>query len=113
MASAGTTDTGAVDPLLGMARFAEREQLWFHVDAAYGGAFLLLDEMRPRLAGIERADSVVIDPHKGLFLPYGSGAVLVRDPAHLQARATACVAPTCRTRPTRSTSPRPRTCPPS
>jgi glutamate/tyrosine decarboxylase-like PLP-dependent enzyme len=85
VASAGTTDTGAIDPLHALARIARREQLWFHVDAAYGGAFLLLDEMRPRFAGIECADSVVVDPHKGLFLPYGSGAVLVREPAHLAA----------------------------
>ena len=83
--TAGTTDAGAVDPLAKLARIAEREELWLHVDAAYGGAFLLLDSMRPRLAGIERADSVVIDPHKGLFNPYGTGAVLVRDPAHLAA----------------------------
>ncbi len=84
VASAGTTDTGALDPLGDLAQIAQREGLWYHVDAAYGGCFLLLDEMRPRFAGIERADSVVVDPHKGLFLPYGSGAVLVRDPAHLR-----------------------------
>lgn len=84
VASAGTTDTGALDPLEALAGIAERERLWYHVDAAYGGAFLLLEETRPRFRGIERADSVVIDPHKGLFLPYGSGAVLVRDPVHLR-----------------------------
>ena len=84
VATAGTTDTGALDPLAQLADVAERESLWFHVDAAYGGAFLLLDEMRPRFAGIERADSVVIDPHKGLFIPYGSGAVLLREPEHLR-----------------------------
>ena len=84
VASAGTTDTGALDPLAELAGLAEREQLWLHVDAAYGGVFLLLDELRPRFFGIERADSVVIDPHKGLFLPYGTGAVLVRDVAHLR-----------------------------
>jgi glutamate/tyrosine decarboxylase-like PLP-dependent enzyme len=83
VASAGTTDTGALDPLDELAAIAEREGLWYHVDAAYGGAFLLLDDMRERFTGIERADSVVIDPHKGLFIPYGTGAVLVRDPAHL------------------------------
>lgn len=85
VATAGTTDTGAMDPLDALADVAEREELWFHVDAAYGGAFLLVEEMRAGFAGIERADSVVIDPHKGLFLPYGTGAVLVRDPAHLAA----------------------------
>ncbi len=82
--SAGTTDTGALDPLQELANIAAREELWFHVDAAYGGCFLLLDEMRPRFSGIERADSVVIDPHKGFFIPYGSGALLVRDPKHLK-----------------------------
>ena len=81
--TAGTTDTGAMDPLAELADIAEAEELWFHVDGAYGGAFLLLDELRPRFAGIERADSVVIDPHKGLFNPYGTGAILVREPAHL------------------------------
>lgn len=84
VASAGTTDTGALDRLDELAVIAEAEGMWYHVDAAYGGAFLLVDDMRSRFAGIERADSIVIDPHKGLFLPYGSGAVLVRDPAHLR-----------------------------
>jgi aromatic-L-amino-acid/L-tryptophan decarboxylase len=77
--NAGTTNTGAVDDLPALAAFAARERLWFHVDAAYGGFFLLTVEGRRRLAGIERADSVVLDPHKGLFLPYGTGALLVRD----------------------------------
>jgi glutamate/tyrosine decarboxylase-like PLP-dependent enzyme len=81
--TAGTTDTGAIDPLAELADVATEEGLWYHVDGAYGGAFVLVDELRPRLAGIERADSVVVDPHKGLFLPYGTGAVLVRDPRHL------------------------------
>ncbi|MFT4538578.1 MAG: aromatic-L-amino-acid decarboxylase [Planctomycetota bacterium] len=82
--TAGTTDTGAIDPIASLADIAEREELWLHIDAAYGGVFLLVDSMRERFRGIERADSVVIDPHKGLFLPYGTGAVLLRDPAHLQ-----------------------------
>ncbi len=77
--SAGTTDTGAVDPLLELGRLARAHGAWFHVDAAYGGAFLLVPALRERLAGIEAADSLVIDPHKGLFLPYGTGALLVRD----------------------------------
>ncbi len=77
--NAGTTNTGAVDDLPALAALAARESLWFHVDAAYGGFFLLTGEGRRRLAGIERADSVVLDPHKGLFLPYGTGALLVRD----------------------------------
>lgn len=77
--SAGTTDTGAVDPLDAIAAVAENHGLWFHIDAAYGGAFLLLDDFKPQFKGIERADSVVVDPHKGFFLAYGLGAVLVRD----------------------------------
>ena len=79
VASAGTTDTGAIDPLNEIATIAEQEKLWFHVDAAYGGFFLLTKEGKKNLSGIERADSVVLDPHKGLFLPYGSGALVVKD----------------------------------
>ncbi len=84
LGSAGTADTGAIDPLDRMADIAEREGLWFHVDAAYGGFFALLEEFRPALAGMERSDSVVLDPHKGMFLPYGTGAVLVRNRDALQ-----------------------------
>lgn len=79
VATGGTTDVGAVDPLAEIAEIAAAEGLWLHVDAAYGGAFLLTEDGRRALAGIERSDSAVIDPHKGLFLPFGSGAVLVRD----------------------------------
>jgi aromatic-L-amino-acid decarboxylase len=75
----GTTNTGAVDPLGDLADIAAAHGLWFHVDAAYGGFFLLTARGRQALAGIERADSVTLDPHKGLFLPYGTGAVVVRD----------------------------------
>lgn len=78
-ASAGTTDLGAVDPLEEIAEIAELYDLWFHVDAAYGGFFLLTNHGKMKLKGIEQADSVTIDPHKGLFLPYGSGALLVKD----------------------------------
>jgi aromatic-L-amino-acid/L-tryptophan decarboxylase len=85
VATAGTTDAGAIDPLGDIAAIAVAQQLWLHVDAAYGGAFALVEELRPRFAGIERADSLVVDPHKGLFLPYGSGALLVREPRHLAA----------------------------
>ena len=77
--NAGTTNTGAVDDLGALAGLCGRERLWFHVDAAYGGFFLLTGRGRAAMAGIERADSVVLDPHKGLFLPYGTGALLVRD----------------------------------
>jgi glutamate/tyrosine decarboxylase-like PLP-dependent enzyme len=83
--SAGTTDTGAVDPLHAIADVAQREQCWFHVDAAYGGYFLLTEYGRNVMRGIERSDSVVLDPHKSLFLPYGAGIVLVRDAAKLVA----------------------------
>jgi aromatic-L-amino-acid decarboxylase len=79
VASAGTTGTGAVDDLEALAGVAERERLWLHVDAAYGGFFALTERGRIALRGIERADSVTLDPHKGLFLPYGTGCVLVRD----------------------------------
>ena len=79
VANAGATDTGAVDPLGALADVAQRERLWLHVDAAYGGFFLLTEEGKRALAGIERSDSVVLDPHKTLFLPYGSGIVVVRD----------------------------------
>jgi len=75
----GTTNTGAVDPLPELADFAAREGLWFHVDAAYGGFFALTERGRATLAGMERADSVILDPHKGMFLPYGTGALVVRD----------------------------------
>jgi glutamate/tyrosine decarboxylase-like PLP-dependent enzyme len=78
LANAGTTDTGAVDPLAALADVAARERLWLHADAAYGGMFALTKDGRRALAGIERADSVVVDPHKGMFLPWGVGAVLCR-----------------------------------
>jgi glutamate/tyrosine decarboxylase-like PLP-dependent enzyme len=78
-ASAGTTDTGAIDPVGAIAELAEQHDLWLHVDAAYGGFFLLCEEGRQVLQGLDKAHSVVLDPHKGMFLPYGSGAVLVRD----------------------------------
>lgn len=86
--AAGTTNTGAIDPLHRLADVAADLGLWFHVDAAYGGFFQLTARGRRRLAGIERADSITLDPHKSLFLPYGLGALLVRDRADL-ARAFA------------------------
>ncbi len=82
--NAGTTNTGAVDDLAALADLCRRERLWLHVDAAYGGFFLLTERGRRVLAGIERADSIVLDPHKGLFLPYGTGCLLVRDAALLR-----------------------------
>ena len=77
--TAGTTNTGAVDDLAALAALAGAERLWLHVDAAYGGFFLLTERGRRIMRGIERADSVTLDPHKGLFLPYGTGALVVRD----------------------------------
>jgi aromatic-L-amino-acid decarboxylase len=83
--SAGTTNTGVIDPLAALADVAAAEGLWFHVDAAYGGAFALTERGRAGLTGIERADSVVLDPHKGLFLPFGTGCLFVRDETALRA----------------------------
>jgi glutamate/tyrosine decarboxylase-like PLP-dependent enzyme len=83
VASAGTVDTGAIDPLAELAELARRHGAWLHVDGAYGGLFALCDEGRQLLRGIEQADSVALDPHKTLFLPYGTGAALVRDGRHL------------------------------
>ena len=85
VASAGTTDVGAVDPLGEIGAIARRHGLWYHVDAAYGGFFILTEEGKRKLAGIETSDSLSIDPHKGLFLPYGLGVVLMKDRAALQA----------------------------
>jgi aromatic-L-amino-acid decarboxylase len=82
-ATAGTTDTGAVDPLDDLADIAHRHGLWLHVDGAYGATFALTEQGKRILKGVERSDSVVLDPHKGLFLPFGSGAVLVREGRNL------------------------------
>jgi aromatic-L-amino-acid decarboxylase len=84
VANAGTTNTGAVDPLPEVAAIARRHGLWLHVDAAYGGFFRLAPEGAALLRGIEEADSITLDPHKGLFLPYGTGCLLVRDPGALR-----------------------------
>jgi aromatic-L-amino-acid decarboxylase len=83
--TAGTTNTGAVDPLEAVADVCGRDGLWHHVDGAYGAFFHLVERLRPVLAGLARADSLTLDPHKGLFLPYGTGALLVRDGAALRA----------------------------
>ena len=82
--SAGTTNTGAIDPLDAVAEVAAEHGLWMHVDAAYGGFFVLTERGRERFRGIERADSVTLDPHKGMFLPYGTGALVVRDGENLR-----------------------------
>lgn len=79
VASAGTTDTGALDPLNEIADVAQEHNIWYHIDAAYGGFFILVDELKSRFKGIERSDSVAIDPHKGLFLPFGIGVILIKN----------------------------------
>jgi aromatic-L-amino-acid decarboxylase len=84
IASAGTTDVGAVDPLGEIGNIAKKNGLWYHIDAAYGGFFVLTEEGKKKLKGIELADSLVIDPHKGLFLPYGLGVILVKDAEKLR-----------------------------
>ncbi|MCA9624451.1 MAG: aminotransferase class I/II-fold pyridoxal phosphate-dependent enzyme [Myxococcales bacterium] len=84
VASGGTVNSGAVDDLHAIADVAARHALWLHVDAAYGGFFALTERGKAALTGIERADSVTLDPHKGLFLPYGTGCLLVRERAALQ-----------------------------
>ena len=83
VANAGTTNTGAIDPLPEIADLCERESLWLHVDGAYGGFFRMAPGGDRLLPGLERADSLALDPHKGLFLPYGTGCLLVRDPEAL------------------------------
>lgn len=83
VASAGTTSTGSVDDLKELACLSKQENMWFHIDAAYGGAFVLCPAGKDKLQGIELADSITFDPHKGLFLPYGTGCLLVRDKASL------------------------------
>jgi len=79
VASAGTTDTGAVDPLIAISDIARVYRLWLHVDGAYGVPFALCEPGKKILEGIERSDSIILDGHKALFLPFGSGTVLVRN----------------------------------
>ncbi|MEQ1693634.1 MAG: aminotransferase class V-fold PLP-dependent enzyme, partial [Gemmatimonas sp.] len=79
VSTAGTTNTGAVDPLDDIADVCARQSLWHHVDGAYGAFFHMCPALRDLLPGLSRADSLTLDPHKGMFLPYGTGALLVRD----------------------------------
>jgi len=83
--SVGTTNTGAIDPLPAILDIAQRHDLWVHADAAYGGFFRLAPGGEARMPGLERCDSITLDPHKGLFLPYGTGCLLVREPHTLLA----------------------------
>lgn len=79
VANGGTTNTGAIDPLDALADICAREKLWLHVDGAYGAAAVITGRGRTALAGLERADSITLDPHKWLFQPYELGCLLVRD----------------------------------
>jgi aromatic-L-amino-acid/L-tryptophan decarboxylase len=82
--TAGTTNSGAVDDLVAVAEIAHRHKLWFHVDGAYGASPILSDQQRDLVRGIELSDSITIDPHKWLAMPFAAGIVLTREPASLQ-----------------------------
>ena len=83
--NAGTVNTGAIDPLDEIADICRAEGLWFHADGAYGALASMVPELKPMFAGMEKADSVAVDPHKWLYVPYEAGATLVRDPGRLSA----------------------------
>lgn len=85
VANAGTTNTGAVDPLSDLADLCVEENLWLHADGAYGAAAVICDRGREKLVGLERVDSLSLDPHKWLFQPFECGCVLVREAGHLKA----------------------------
>lgn len=74
----GTTNTGSVDPIQALVKIKKEFELWLHIDAAYGGFFCLSEAKRAMFQGVSEADSIILDPHKSLFMPYGCGAVLVR-----------------------------------
>ena len=78
-ASFGTTNTGSIDPIGSIAHIAKTHKLWFHVDAAYGGFFKLVNKLNSKFEGIEKADSITLDPHKTLFLPFGTGTILIKN----------------------------------
>ena len=80
VATGGTTNAGIIDDLEGVAQVCAQENLWFHVDAAYGGGALAADSVRHLFNGIEKADSITIDPHKWMFSPYDCGAVIYKNP---------------------------------
>ncbi len=85
VATAGTTSTTSVDPLLPIAEICRREAVWLHVDAAYAGSAAICPEFRPRFDGIERADSVIVNPHKWLFTPVDCSLLFLRSPAEMRA----------------------------
>jgi glutamate/tyrosine decarboxylase-like PLP-dependent enzyme len=84
VASAGTVNTGAIDPLTAIADLCASSNMWFHVDAAYGGPGALVAELAPLYRGLEQADSLAIDPHKWLYIPIECGCALVRDAAAMR-----------------------------
>jgi aromatic-L-amino-acid/L-tryptophan decarboxylase len=85
VATAGSTSTGAIDPLAEIAEVCARHRVWLHVDGSYGAPAVLTDRYRAELAGLGQADSIAIDPHKWLYVPVDAGALLVRDPERLRA----------------------------
>ena len=86
--NAGATNTGAVDPLDGLADFCEQEGIWFHIDAAYGGFAILTEKGQELFVGLDRADSIAMDAHKWLFQPFEAGCLMVKDVARLEAAFT-------------------------
>lgn len=84
VATAGTTNLGAIDSIKDISLISKKYKLWLHVDAAYGGFFLLLPKTKQLMTGIEQADSIILDPHKTLFVPYGLGVALVKNADHLR-----------------------------
>src|SRR5690606_22155124 len=80
VATCGATASGAIDPLAAIAELCARERLWMHCDAAWGGAAVLSDRLRPCVEGIERADSIAWDAHKWLAVPHGAGMLFTRRP---------------------------------
>ncbi len=88
IATSGTTNAGVIDDLAGAADVSERLGVWFHVDGAYGGAGLVAPALRDKFAGVERADSFIVDPHKWLFAPFDCCALLYRDPRVAKAAHT-------------------------
>ena len=84
VATAGTTNSGAIDDLVALADVCKRRQLWFHVDGAYGAAAIFSDKHRGLVRGIERADSITIDPHKWLAMPFAAGVILTGHPELLE-----------------------------
>lgn len=85
VATAGTTSTTSIDPIASIAAAAQRERLWLHVDAAYAGSAAVCPEYRALMPGLERADSIVTNPHKWMFVPVDCSVLLLRDPAALRA----------------------------